>query len=48
VMERLGKIPDEGDSFAWENLSVTVTKTDGRRVLEIEVVITPTEKDNEE
>ena len=48
VMERLGKIPDEGDSFAWENLSVTVTKTDARRVLEIEVVITPTEKDNEE
>ncbi len=48
VMERLGKIPDEGDRFEWENLSVTVIKTDGRRVLEIEVVITPTEKDNEE
>ena len=27
-MEELGKIPEEGDSFEYENLSITVTKTD--------------------
>ena len=35
VMEMLGKIPEVGDRFTWENLRVTVEKTDSRRVLEI-------------
>ena len=37
VAEQLGRIPVQGDTFLWEELKVTVTKTDGRRVLEVEV-----------
>lgn len=37
VSEQLGHIPVQGDTFLWEDLKVTVTKTDGRRVLEVEV-----------
>jgi len=37
VMEQLGRIPSEGDSFTYEDLHVTVTATDYHRVLEIEV-----------
>lgn len=37
VAEQLGRIPVQGDAFLWEELKVTVTKTDGRRVLEVEV-----------
>lgn len=37
VMEQLGRIPNEGDQFTYENLAVTVTDTDYRRVLEIRV-----------
>ncbi len=35
VMECLGRIPNEGDTFESDGLFVTVTKTDGRRVAEI-------------
>ncbi len=37
VMESLGRIPKEGDTFSTDGLFVTVTKTDARRVLEITV-----------
>ena len=37
VMEQLGRIPNEGDRFVYEGLLFTVTDTDYRRVLEIEV-----------
>ena len=37
VMERLGRIPKEGDTFSSDGLFVTVTKTDARRVTEIVV-----------
>ena len=37
VAEQLGRIPVQGDTFLWEDLKVTVTKTDGHRVLEAEV-----------
>ena len=37
TMERLGRIPQEGDSFTQDGLTVTVTRTDERRVLEVEV-----------
>lgn len=43
VMQQLGKIPAAGDTFDYENLHVTVTKTDMRRVLEIEVRVLPPE-----
>ena len=38
VMEELGRIPVEGDHFTDGRLHATVTKTDGRRVMEIRVV----------
>lgn len=37
VMEELGRLPVEGDHFVYENLDVTVTKLDHRRILEIHV-----------
>ncbi len=48
VMEQLEKIPSEGDSFDYENLHVTVTKAEDRRVLEIVVTVTPKTTQEEE
>lgn len=39
ILEQLEKIPEEGDSFDFENLHVFVTKTDSRRVIEIVVKV---------
>ena len=39
VVQECGRIPDVGDEFIYENLKVTVTKTDFRRVLEIMVEV---------
>ncbi len=39
VMEELGKVPEIGDTFTYQNLSVTVTKAEFRRAIEIHVVI---------
>lgn len=39
VIQTLGKIPIQGEEFTFENLTITITKTDGRRVLEIDVKI---------
>ena len=47
VMEMLGKVPVQGDSFNYKNLTVTVTNTDDKRVLEV-VVIAGEQKDEEE
>ncbi len=41
VVQTLGKIPSVGDHFTYENLDITVTTTDMRRVLGIEVKVTP-------
>lgn len=41
VMEEIGRVPEEGDAFTYENLDVTVTKVDHRRVMEIRVVVIP-------
>jgi len=35
VMEELGKLPDEGDSFVFEDWLVSITLVDERRVLEV-------------
>lgn len=51
AMEQLGKIPENGDSFEYENLTVTVTGTESHRVTEITVLVEekPDDKeDNEE
>ena len=37
VMERLGKIAQVGDSFVYEDMTVTVTETDHPRVNQVRV-----------
>lgn len=46
VMSELDKIPEEGDKFSYKNVDVVVTKTDARRVVEIEVKINPVEDED--
>lgn len=41
VMEQLGQIPEEGNTFEYKNLFVTVTEMDGKRVDKIKVVVNP-------
>ncbi|MBQ9932121.1 MAG: HlyC/CorC family transporter [Firmicutes bacterium] len=45
VMEEIGRLPVEGDHFVYENLDVTVTKIDHRRILEIRVAVIPEEEE---
>ncbi len=47
VLEQLGKIAEEGDTFTYENLSVVVTKVDQRRIIEISVNVLDTVKEDE-
>jgi CBS domain containing-hemolysin-like protein len=35
IIQKLGAIPNEGDTFTYENLSITVSKTENRRAIEI-------------
>ncbi len=37
VMEQVGKIPEEGDEFIFENLHITVTEIDSHRVEKVKV-----------
>ena len=48
VLALLERIPEVGDSFEYDNLSVRVTKVDSRRVLEINVTVKETEEKAEE
>ena len=48
VLDQIGKIPDVGDSFDYENLHVTVTETDNQRVVAINVTVTPEEDEEAE
>lgn len=41
VMEQMGKLPDEGETFVYHNLKITVTKVRFRRVLEVFVEVLP-------
>ena len=41
VMSEVGRVPVAGDHFVYENLDVTVTKIQHRRVLEIQVRVLP-------
>ncbi|MCL2223952.1 MAG: hemolysin family protein [Defluviitaleaceae bacterium] len=48
IMDMLRRVPEVGDSFTFEKLKVTVTKTDGRRAEECEISIAePVEKDED-
>jgi CBS domain containing-hemolysin-like protein len=46
IMDMLHRIPEEGDSFTFKKLHVTVTKTNGRRAEECEISVVP--EDTEE
>ncbi len=45
VIQNIGHIPNVGDSFTYENILISVVKTDYRRVLEIEVEVVATNTD---
>lgn len=46
--EMLDKFPENGDMFRYENLTVTVTETQGRRVLGVKVTVDPVREDEDE
>ena len=48
VMEQLGKIPENGERFTYENISVTVIETDSHRVTKVKVVVEQLSDDNED
>ena len=50
ILDKLGEIPEVGDTFKYENLSVEVTQVDGRRATEIKITVHPKddEKDDKE
>ena len=50
VMEKLEKVPEKGESFDYENMTVTVAKVDNHRIEEVKVICHPSEKqeDNRE
>ena len=48
IMDMLGKVPEEGDTFTYENLTVAVHKTEHRRVLECIVTVEEAEIDEGE
>ncbi len=48
IMEQLARVPDVGDSFTYENLTVTVTETEERRVTFATVVMKEPEPDEDD
>ncbi len=48
VMEKLEKIPEEGDAFRYDKLDVTVTELDSHRVAFVKVFCNAVEEDNED
>ncbi len=48
VMERLEKVPEVGDSFTYDRLTVTVTETDFHRVDYVQVICPPKEDEEDE
>ncbi len=45
VIDKMGKIPSKDDTFIFENIQITITKRDNRRVLEVLVKHIPIDKD---
>ena len=48
VMDNLGKVPEVGDSFSYDNLDFEVIKVDGRRASEVNIVVNPKNDDEED
>jgi CBS domain containing-hemolysin-like protein len=47
VIDMLGKVPDVGDELTYENLHITVSQTDSRRITELKVVVLPREEEDD-
>ena len=43
-MEQMEEIPEGGETFKYENLTITVGKVDNHRITEAKVVCTPKEE----
>lgn len=48
VLDNIDKIPEVGDEFEFENLSVQVVKIEGRRAAEIKLTVHPVETEEED
>ncbi|MGN0805031.1 MAG: HlyC/CorC family transporter [Candidatus Coproplasma sp.] len=48
VIEMLGKVPSIGDNLTYENLQITVSQTEFRRITELQVIILPEEEEEKE
>ncbi|MFP4178373.1 MAG: HlyC/CorC family transporter [Acholeplasmataceae bacterium] len=48
VMDELDRIPEPGDAFRFENLEVTVTQANEKRVLEVTIRLLPVEQEAED
>jgi CBS domain containing-hemolysin-like protein len=48
VIDMLGKVPSVGDELTYENLQITVSQTDSRRITELKVVVLPREEENDD
>lgn len=48
VLDNLGKIPEVGDKFDYENLSVEVISSNGRRAAEIKLTVHPVSDEDED
>lgn len=48
VMEQLGKIPEQGDSFTFEHLDIIITGVDSHRVTKIQVLQNPKPEEDED
>lgn len=46
VIDMLGKVPDEGDELVYQNIQLTVAKTEFRRITELKVVILSETEEN--
>lgn len=44
VIDMLGKVPAVGDELTYENLQITVEKTDFRRITELKIIVLPREE----
>ena len=47
VIDMLGKVPEVGDELTYENLTITVEKTEFRRITELKVLVTPKEEEED-
>ena len=47
ITETLGKIPSAGQTMQYENLDITVTRANNKRVLELKVKVNPVEEEKE-